>query len=167
MLDDNSLLMWGAGYVCDDGFDQESARVACQSMGFDDVGTFETSQDIPSGAVFSLDDFTCDMYDMYMTDCQYTENHNCGGSEAIMLVCLDIPEGNFSLQCKPRRTDTTKISDIVRFISQRQTYSFVFCKNRSFFKNGIVEVGFEYSGVSKTTAAGGQVSSPPKKDYSK
>ena len=122
MLDDNSLLMWGTGYVCDDNFDRESARVACQSMGYYDVDTYELSQGIPSGAQFSLDDFICDAYDMYMTDCQYTEDHNCGGSEAILLVCMDAPEGNFSLQSKLRCTSQTNISETVRLIRLRQTY---------------------------------------------
>lgn len=78
--------------VCDDGFGEAEARVACRHMGLNYV-SHSARADGPSEA-FWLDELDCNGLESSILDC-LTRNYgeeNCGSSEWVSLRCVDEPD---------------------------------------------------------------------------
>ena len=86
-LDSNGALLYNGGFVCDDQFDENSARVACMEMGYTNgYVTFEDSFDVTSHD-FTLDNVNCDANAMTLQDCSYDFEENCSSAEGLYLEC--------------------------------------------------------------------------------
>ena len=82
----SNLLKYGEGYVCDDAFSINSARVACVEMGYYAVKSYSTSQRVPV-AKFSMDDLSCSGGASRLNRCTFRTSHNCGVSEGVKVFC--------------------------------------------------------------------------------
>ena len=69
------------GLVCDDGFNNQAATVACREMGFSSAQSFTLS--VNAGTAFLLDDVNCTGAESSLLDCQHLPlgTHNCGAGE--------------------------------------------------------------------------------------
>merc|ERR1712130_120711 len=82
---------WGT--VCDDGFGQSEADVACRAMHYDAAATYANTRNSPGystppGSDFMLDDVSCNSNEISLLDCQASRTiHNCGAGEEIVLEC--------------------------------------------------------------------------------
>ena len=89
--------------VCDDGWDNNDARVACKMLGYV-IQTFRLGliflvQRYSSGSAtmsskygsvptnFILDDVACSGSETSLFSCSYTSSHNCGAGEGAGVIC--------------------------------------------------------------------------------
>merc|ERR1711937_961479 len=96
-LDDNNQVRYNEGYVCDDGFYQESADMVCKVVnGAGSVATYlETSVDLigcdsdnESDAHITLDSVDCGAEAMSLSDCSYSDDYeDCSCGEGIIVEC--------------------------------------------------------------------------------
>ncbi|XP_025102812.1 deleted in malignant brain tumors 1 protein-like [Pomacea canaliculata] len=80
---------WGT--VCDDGFDENDARVACRMLGFYSPEVLAVQSPVfgaGSGNI-SLDDLACRGTETSLAQCGHSGyySHNCGHSEDVGVVC--------------------------------------------------------------------------------
>jgi len=78
---------WGT--VCDDGFGQSAAQVACRQLGCRSVVSFGNTQaDAGSGPIW-LDDMRCSGFETELAACPRSTwgAHNCGHSEDVGVTC--------------------------------------------------------------------------------
>ncbi|XP_011674148.1 deleted in malignant brain tumors 1 protein [Strongylocentrotus purpuratus] len=80
---------WGT--VCDDGWDDDDARVVCRQLGYSgNVGVARSGGTYEQGSdPIYLDDVDCSGYESRLTDCSNTGwgNHDCGHSEDAGVQC--------------------------------------------------------------------------------
>jgi hypothetical protein len=74
--------------VCDDGFDQQDADVACRQMGYSGAESFMTSVS-GTNEMFWLDDLACTGEESTLDDCASSGwgVENCGATESVSVVC--------------------------------------------------------------------------------
>ena len=75
--------------VCDDGFDQYDADVACRMLGYSSAETFMTT--VPgTNDTFWLDDLACTGSESSFTECTHSGwgVENCSASESVQVVCV-------------------------------------------------------------------------------
>merc|ERR1711937_844286 len=97
-LDDNNQVRYNDGFVCDDGFYQESADMVCKVVnGAGSVATYlETSVDLigceDSGdAHITLDSVDCGAEAMSLSDCSYSDDYeDCSCGEGIIVRCDEV-----------------------------------------------------------------------------
>lgn len=75
--------------VCDDGFGQEEAAVACRAMGFSGVQSYDVSVRVTGSDRFGLDDLFCSGNESNLFECRHSPwgSENCGNYEHVQLVC--------------------------------------------------------------------------------
>ena len=87
MTEREGLLLYNGGTVCDDFFNDNSAKAICRLLGYS--GYFSWSSgfkwDIQSNYDIKMDNFQCSSGDWSF--CTYSTSHNCGHSEDIFLAC--------------------------------------------------------------------------------
>ena len=78
------------GPVCDDGWTQQDAAVACRSLGFTgDYAVATTNSlfgDVPS--TFAMDNVACTGSEASLQDCPHLLTDNCVASEGAGVRCL-------------------------------------------------------------------------------
>ncbi|KAJ8029151.1 Neurotrypsin [Holothuria leucospilota] len=82
---------WGT--VCDDGWSEEDARVACRQLGFDLGATAVSNACFGQGSgPIWLDDVGCSGNEASISSCSHagTGVHNCGHGEDAGVICGDI-----------------------------------------------------------------------------
>ena len=83
-LNDNSFM----GPVCDDGWNDTDASVACRQLGYAG-GTYtrvSTYGSVPSD--FAFDNVACGGTEVAIQSCDYLRTDNCGSSEGAGAICL-------------------------------------------------------------------------------
>ncbi|XP_066275077.1 uncharacterized protein [Branchiostoma lanceolatum] len=86
----------GWGTICDDGFDIEDANVICRQLGYGSAKSYHGSAFFGQGTgPIWLDEVECVGDEESLQDCSSDEwnQHNCGHSEDVGVVCL--------VQCEP------------------------------------------------------------------
>ena len=109
-LDRGSIYLWGVprqglgqlevyedgrwGSVCNDGFDDNAAKVACRQLGYDRGPAYKTSYRSyvesvygPTTGAIVMDDVSCRGYENTLQACSYRVDHNCDHSEDVGLNC--------------------------------------------------------------------------------
>ena len=83
---------WGA--VCDDGFGQEEADVACRQLGYPEAETYVRDTGWSSSLPIWLDDVVCDGTEDRLVACSRTAwgNHNCSDREHVRVRCKVLTE---------------------------------------------------------------------------
>ena len=78
---------WGA--VCDDGFGQEEADVACRQLGYPEAETYVRDTGWSSSLPIWLDDVVCDGTEDRLVECSRTDwgSHNCSHAEHVRVRC--------------------------------------------------------------------------------
>jgi len=96
--DKQGYLFTPAGWVCDDSFGDEEARVVCFEMGLG-LSSYETGHTLsaeldtgtfgfgPNASSMGLDELQCSRNPVGITSCYYTYNHNCDHNEGVYLDC--------------------------------------------------------------------------------
>ncbi|XP_028517873.1 uncharacterized protein LOC110248715 [Exaiptasia diaphana] len=81
---------WGT--VCDDGWGQSQASVACRQLGFSGVQSYITNTFGEGIDTIWLDDVTCNGNEVRMQDCSRRYglwgSHNCVHSEDVGIICI-------------------------------------------------------------------------------
>ena len=133
---------WGT--VCDDGWDNNDAKVVCRQLGYDvsRSGTFTSHQSWGggSGSIW-MDDVTCSGRESSLDNCGKRGNswgsHNCGHHEDAGVTCSGcnslIVAGGTCISC-PTASQCTAVT----------------CNNGKFNIDGIVSNGCEASACSNT-----------------
>lgn len=72
--------------VCDDGFNEQAARVACRMVG---LGYVSVSGEVSGPASYWLDDVVCGGNEGSLFDCAHSPlgNNNCGTGEHVRVTC--------------------------------------------------------------------------------
>ena len=86
--EDEGLLIYKDGTVCDDSFSDHSADAICIEMGFNGALSWGTGNlfDIqPSARNISMDDVACNSN--VWAECSFTDTPNCRHSEDIYITC--------------------------------------------------------------------------------
>jgi hypothetical protein len=76
--------------VCDDGFGEVEAAVACRELGFSGARQTITDEVYVSGdRAYGWDDLSCSGQEAALSECRHTSwtAHNCTDSEHVRLVC--------------------------------------------------------------------------------
>ncbi|RDD36431.1 Deleted in malignant brain tumors 1 protein, partial [Trichoplax sp. H2] len=81
--------VWGT--VCDDGFNKESANVACRQIGFPYAIAYGSHYGYGSGPIW-LDDVVCTGNESALASCSHLGwgNHNCAHFEDVGVTCYDV-----------------------------------------------------------------------------
>jgi len=92
--DEDGILMYDWGYVCDDGITQTTADVVCRIMGFaGGLDSFETQEEVPL-LRYTMESLVCKEGDLLLDECSYRlthdGNHHCGRKEAVKISCLEV-----------------------------------------------------------------------------
>ncbi|XP_064394599.1 deleted in malignant brain tumors 1 protein-like isoform X5 [Halichondria panicea] len=134
---------WGT--VCDDGFQQPEAEVACRQLGFASVAELLLGQVEGSGPIF-LDQVSCAGSETRLIDCNRNEIgiNDCNHSEDVGLECSD---GTFPTSTPPNNGNFTTSPPNVCFEGQiEQNYEAI--TYNSYDQNGdtyqIIEYEFNY-----------------------
>eukprot|EP00492_Amphilonche_elongata_P005723 TRINITY_DN91_c0_g1_i11.p1 TRINITY_DN91_c0_g1~~TRINITY_DN91_c0_g1_i11.p1 ORF type:complete len:986 (+),score=193.47 TRINITY_DN91_c0_g1_i11:55-3012(+) len=98
--DDSHRLMYSHGYVCDSGgFTKPEAKMVCTHLGYANLQTFETGQQIPTSNAWdrpfvTLWDLTCPEFAMDLSECTYktgelqSEDWNkCRSGNGVFILC--------------------------------------------------------------------------------
>ncbi len=85
----------GWGTICDDGFNNWSAEVACASLGYERTSAkLLFGSDTGAGASYPIlmDDVICTGSETYLHQCpRLATGHNCGHQEDVYLRCYKPP----------------------------------------------------------------------------
>ncbi|XP_019857973.1 PREDICTED: deleted in malignant brain tumors 1 protein-like [Amphimedon queenslandica] len=76
---------WGT--VCDDLWDYRDATVVCRQLGYGSGTAFSNSYFRQGTGSICMDDIGCTGYELFLTNCSHTVNHNCGHSEDVGVRC--------------------------------------------------------------------------------
>ena len=78
---------WGT--VCNDGFGDEDAQVACYMLGFGRSGLSFYNHHVKDSGPIWLDDLFCTGYELSLAECGHRGwgNHNCGHYEDVSIIC--------------------------------------------------------------------------------
>ena len=81
------LLIYKGGTVCDDYFNDNAAFAICKEMGYLGATTWESGNYVSfqEDLEIKLDDVSCS--EQSWSSCSYSESHNCGHSEDVVLTC--------------------------------------------------------------------------------
>ena len=84
---ERGLLLYNSGTVCDDNFNDNAAFAICKEMGYVSAITWESGNyfDVQEDLEIKLDDVSCS--EQSWSSCSYSESHNCGHSEDVVLTC--------------------------------------------------------------------------------
>merc|ERR1712115_494492 len=76
--------------VCDDGWEDVDARVACRMLGYSNGRAISNSRfgRIPGGD-YGMDNVECEGYEDRLTDCQFSSSDDCSEDEAAGVICGD------------------------------------------------------------------------------
>merc|ERR1712180_539575 len=76
--------------VCDDGWEDVDARVACRMLGYSNGRAISNSRfgQIPGGD-YGMDNVECEGYEDRLTDCQFSSSDDCSEDEAAGVICGD------------------------------------------------------------------------------
>jgi len=79
---------WGT--VCDDYFDNATARVVCSMLGYGRAGTVAANRHGPGSGAIWLDDVRCTGTETSITECRHAGwgGHNCKHSEDVSVSCI-------------------------------------------------------------------------------
>ena len=94
---------WGG--VCDDGFGQEEADVACRQLDFPQADRYESRTHWSLSFPIWLDDVVCDGNEERLSDCSHTAwgGHNCSPQEHVWVQCtVATPTANPAVLVRPK-----------------------------------------------------------------
>jgi len=96
--DKEGYLYTPSGWVCDDSFGDDEAKVVCFEMGLG-LSSYETGHTLsaemdtgafgfgPSASSMGLDELQCSRNPVGITSCYYTYDHDCDHNEGVYLDC--------------------------------------------------------------------------------
>lgn len=75
--------------VCDDGFDQKDAQVACRELGFTTASRFVSGVDVDNDEIYGFDDLDCTGSEASIFECRSPGwgRENCSALEHVQLYC--------------------------------------------------------------------------------
>jgi len=110
-VDNQNRLMYSNGYVCDNGFGFNEAKMVCSDLGYSRLETFETDYDIPAKNAWgrprvTMFDLDCPEFSMSVNDCASStdiDNINwevCSSKNGVKLICSneDLSEADMQVE---------------------------------------------------------------------
>jgi len=85
--DQQGLLLYKSGTVCDDSFDTTAANAICKYMGYTDAETWTSGLlfNIQSNYDINMDEVNCSGVEW--ESCSFNEYHDCSHGEDVLLTC--------------------------------------------------------------------------------
>ena len=87
--ENEGLLLYGGGTVCDDHFTDDAAHAICRELGFGKAISWRSGNFwgvIQDRKPIHLDDVQCSG-DRLWSSCSFSTTHNCGHGEDVFLTC--------------------------------------------------------------------------------
>eukprot|EP00798_Chlamydomonas_sp_ICE-L_P012965 gene12965-5370_t len=101
---------WGT--VCDDGFDDNTARVVCRQLGLPwTAATADYSVPGNEELDILMDDLSCSGTESSLALCYYSSDHSCGHSEDVGVICRGLASSSSDLELLVRLVDGSSDSE--------------------------------------------------------
>jgi len=84
--------------ICDDGFDESEANVACRMLGYNSGTVKNDFGRSKWGSTFIMDDLRCDGNERTLFDCPYNRNDDCSEEEIAGVICAGNSNTSLSLE---------------------------------------------------------------------